>query len=122
MLEFIFKIIKFLTGISLYTVAKSYKHISSREPIPRSGKWPTVRKNHLKLEPCCQWCGGLLDLEVHHEEPFHMNPANELKQDNLITLCERVGRRCHYEKGHNGTSWHDFNPNIRKQCSEHRNK
>lgn len=63
---------------------------------PRSPQWPAVRARHLLAEPCCQACGRRTDLEVHHVEPFHVNPARELDPENLITLC----RRCHTLFGH----------------------
>lgn len=81
----------------------------------RSSKWSGTRKQHILREPRCQWCGGKLDLEVHHVEPFHVNPSRELDDSNLITLCEHGNKDCHLRRGHNG-SWKMFNPNIRVEC------
>ncbi len=87
--------------------------------VARSTHWATVRKEHLKRECQCQWCGTFQNLEVHHCIPFHMDHAMELDQSNLITLCENGDghENCHFHHGHNGTSWSDFNPNIREQCN-----
>lgn len=63
----------------------------------RSPKWTSVRKEHLKKQPFCQACGSIKDLDVHHIEPFHLNPDKELDPDNLITLCSKY---CHYTIGH----------------------
>jgi len=62
----------------------------------RSPKWSKVRKNHIKKEPVCQACGTSNKLEVHHIEPYHVNPNRELDPDNLITLC----KTCHLVFGH----------------------
>lgn len=63
----------------------------------RSYKWPNVREQHLKKQPFCQACGSRDNLEVHHIEPYHVNPDRELDPDNLITLC---GKNCHFIFGH----------------------
>lgn len=70
----------------------------------RSPKWGEVRKEHLKKQPYCQACGTTKKLEVHHIEPFHVNPAKELDPSNLITLCDKY---CHYAIGHlmDNNSW-----------------
>lgn len=63
----------------------------------RSPHWPKVRKNHLVQYPSCAACGSKKDLEVHHIEPFNVNPDRELDSSNLITLCSRY---CHFSIGH----------------------
>ena len=68
--------------------------------IPRSGKWPTVRNNHLKLNPICAVCGGKENLNVHHIQDFHQYPELELDSNNLITLCEGHVVNCHLLFGH----------------------
>src|SRR5208337_4177088 len=82
----------------------------------RSDKWPEVRAAHLKTEGWCRYCGGSLDLEVHHIHPFHLVPAQELDPANLITLCERMGIECHLHAGHLG-NWKNFNPAVRQQAT-----
>ncbi len=84
----------------------------------RSDKWSEVEKRHLKEEPVCQWCGGAEKLNVHHIKPFHLFPALELDDGNLITLCEVAGCEDHLEKGHLG-NFKKFNPDIREQCIAH---
>ena len=89
------------------------------EPIsgkPRSPKWDSVRKNHLKKNAVCEICGGSLNLNVHHILPFHIRPELELEESNLITLCEKshiAGMNCHFIFGHFGR-WTDYNPKVRE--------
>lgn len=61
--------------------------------VERSGKWPRVRREFLKLHPVCACCGRKTGLEVHHVVPFHLcillgRPDLELDARNLMTLCE----------------------------------
>lgn len=78
--------------------------------IPRSSKWPKVRKQHLEKQPVCQVCGSDELLEVHHISPFHHDPDKELDLDNLITLCNGKAR-CHFLFGHL-LSWQSHNSNV----------
>jgi len=77
---------------------------------PRSGKWATVEKEHLAVQPTCMACGGTKHLQVHHIKPFALHPEKELDPDNLITLCMDVFE-CHFRIGH-GQNWHYFNPRV----------
>lgn len=79
----------------------------------RSDKWPQVRAAHLKVEPVCQCCGEKDNLQVHHKQPFHLQPALELDPSNLITLCEHPSRNCHILFGHL-RNFKSYNPT----CSE----
>jgi len=79
----------------------------------RSDKWPEVRKAHLEKEGWCRYCGGVENLEVHHKQPFHLDPSRELDDSNLITLCENMSKECHLKEGHLG-NWKSFNPDIDK--------
>ena len=83
---------------------------------PRSGQWPRVRRVHLEREPACQACGRRKALEVHHVEPFHVDPARELDPTNLITLC---GDPCHFVHGHL-MGWSRVNPSVRDDCTRYR--
>jgi len=85
----------------------------------RSGEWPKVRKQHLKSEPNCQWCGTKWALEVHHINPFHLRPELELDPTNLITLCEKPTKHCHIKRGHGG-NWKGYVPTIRDDCAKRR--
>jgi hypothetical protein len=80
--------------------------IAGKHPIGslRSTHWPKVREDHLKIQPCCQLCGGTKNLNVHHIHPFHIKPELELDPTNLITLCESSehGVNCHLWFGHLG--------------------
>jgi len=81
----------------------------------RSPHWPAVRAAHLKVQPACAYCGGVVQLEVHHIQPFHLFPELELDSENLLTLCEAsavlAGANCHLVIGHFG-NWHRFNPAV----------
>lgn len=77
----------------------------------RSGKWPRVRAEHLEREPRCAACGGTEDLEVHHKKPEHLFPELELEPSNLITLCQKPSRSCHFSKGHS-FNWKAYNPHV----------
>ena len=79
----------------------------------RSGKWPALERNWLKVHPHCAACGGTQDVSVHHKKPFHLHPDLELDPGNLITLCER--HNCHLMIGHSG-DWHAFNPHVEEDA------
>jgi len=87
--------------------------ISGKVPLlrKRSSRWPTVRKDFLIKNNSCAACGQIDHLQVHHIEPFHLNPSLELDESNLITLCEDE-YLCHLHIGHLG-SFKDKNPNVR---------
>lgn len=72
----------------------------------RSPKWPSIRKEHIEKQPCCQACGSCKKPEVHHIIPVHVDPSKELDPDNLITLCDKY---CHFVFGHfmNYKSWNE---------------
>ena len=69
----------------------------------RSSQWINVRKQHLKENNTCVGCGKKEKLEVHHIEPYHVNPNRELDPSNLISFC----KSCHFTIGHlmDWTSW-----------------
>ena len=73
----------------------------------RSSLWKSVRLEHLKTQPKCQACDSSNNLEVHHIEPFQVNPERELDPLNLITLC----RTCHLVFGHL-MSFKSWNTNV----------
>ena len=78
----------------------------------RSPKWNKIRKRHLKIRPFCEACGKkgklLKSNEIHHCRPFHLFPEDELKFENLITLC----REHHYLFGHLN-SWSSYNVSVK---------
>lgn len=80
--------------------------IKGKKPLAakRSGGWSKARKEHLLRYPTCAVCSGTESLEVHHKEPFHINPELELSPSNMITLCEskKNGANCHLLFGHLG--------------------
>ena len=106
------------------------REVSRERGLTRSRDWPKVRREHLEKEPFCRWCGRKHFLNVHHVQPFHLNPTLELDESNFITLCEGsivsvVGLRkysnCHFRKGHLG-NWKGYNPKVKEECELHDQK
>lgn len=83
----------------------------------RSNDWTKTRKEFLKNNNSCKACGKTTDLEVHHIEPFHINPSRELDITNLITLCSNH----HLVFGHL-MDWKSWNINVVKDCAEYLDK
>jgi hypothetical protein len=79
----------------------------------RSGKWPALERNWLKVHPCCAGCGTTEQVSVHHKRPFHLHPDLELDSGNLISLCEK--HNCHLMLGHSG-DWHAYNPHVEEDA------
>jgi 5-methylcytosine-specific restriction protein A len=77
----------------------------------RSPHWPKLEHEFLAANPTCAACGATDKLNVHHKQPFHLNPALELDKTNLITLCMHIGFDCHLLIGH-GDDFKAFNPNV----------
>ena len=93
-----------------HTVQPLVEQIAGKEPLYERGKspkWDAVRDKFIAEHPLCSFCSEQAD-EVHHIQPFHLNPELELDESNLISLC----RRHHFLWGHCG-NWKDFNPGIR---------
>lgn len=88
---------------------------------PRSPQWSAVRAKHLEKHSTCAACGCAQQLSVHHIQPFHLNPERELDQENLITLCEKPSRNCHFVLGHL-LDWSAYNPSIESDAAEYRRK
>jgi 5-methylcytosine-specific restriction protein A len=79
----------------------------------RSPQWTKVRNIHLRNNPKCVVCGSRVKVEVHHINPFHLFPEQELDPNNLISLCETAthGVICHLLVGHLG-NYRSFNDNV----------
>jgi len=75
----------------------------------RAGAWARVRREHLAKEPTCIACGRDEELEVHHVQPYHTDPALELDPKNLATMCHD----CHYSVAH-AYDWKSWRPDVRK--------
>lgn len=84
----------------------------------RSGRWATVRKQHLEREPACAACGRAKELEVHHIQPYHEHPELELDPGNLITLCADP---CHLVHGHL-LNWKRSNEAVREDAARYRRR
>jgi hypothetical protein len=69
-----------------------------------------VEKAWLAGHPMCAACGSSIRLQVHHQEPFHLDPSLELDTNNLLTLCMSVNE-CHLLIGH-GDDFKARNPNV----------
>ena len=92
-----------------WRVYRSKAHEKKKERT-RSPKWHAVQHAYLQMKPRCEACGGLMELQVHHIQPFHLHPELELQPSNLIALC--MGEHeCHLLIGHGG-SFACYNPNI----------
>lgn len=84
----------------------------------RSPDWKKIRKQHLLLQPFCQACGKINDLEVHHIVPVHVDPAKELDLNNLITLCSK---QCHLTFGHL-MDYKSWNKDVVNDCQSYLKK
>lgn len=51
--------------------------------------WETQKRLALERDKCCQRCGGVENLHIHHIKPYRDSKDNDLS--NLIVFC----RRCH---------------------------
>ena len=85
----------------------------------RSGRWATVRRQHLEREPTCVACGRSKDLEVHHIQPYHERPELELDPENLVTLCADP---CHLVFGHLLNFRTRSNPQVREDAAGYRRR
>jgi hypothetical protein len=112
---------RILRWISDFWYGPRPPEISISDKGPRSGKWAAARAKHVKEEGNCAWCHTKYCLEVHHIHPFHERPDLELEDSNLVTLCELIGRNCHFKKGHFG-NWKKCNPLIRQECDSRKKK
>lgn len=83
----------------------------------RSPKWREIRSEHIKQQPQCQACYSIKSLEVHHIEPYHINPERELDLNNLITLC----KTCHFVFGHL-MDYKSWNKNVVEDCKNYSQK
>jgi len=84
----------------------------------RSSKWGTVRDKFLEENLFCAACGSHKQLQVHHIQPFHLNPALELDVTNLLVLCMDE-LDCHLLLGH-GDSFRCYNTNVREDVAKFR--
>lgn len=83
--------------------------------LSRSSKWPKVRNDFLKTHSNCSACGGTNRLQVHHVEPFALDPSKELDPLNFICLC--MGEfECHLRIGH-GENFRAYNPSVREDAA-----
>lgn len=83
--------------------------------VPRDPLWRHVRAQHLKRFPTCAVCGTkgtlLKPIEVHHCIPYSVDKTQELRLENLITLC----RPDHLLFGHLN-SFHSFNKDVKEDA------
>ncbi len=91
----------------------------------RSGKWRSVRAEHLKVQPRCLACDSTENLNVHHLIPFPVDPDRENDPSNLATFC----RDHHYGIAHDPDgdgpekpSWSAYNKNAVDDAFKYRRK
>lgn len=89
--------------------------------LKRSAKWPACRRRHLKSHPACEICGAITRINVHHIQPFHLNPELELEPTNLVSLCEGTTINCHYFFGHL-LDWRNFNADVLADIERYRGR
>lgn len=76
----------------------------------RSPKWEEFSK-HFLIGKTCAACGTKDNLESHHIIPFHLKPELELIESNLIALCMKPSRWCHFRIGH-WFNWMQYCPHV----------
>lgn len=79
----------------------------------RARGWTSLRNEWIASHSTCACCGIDTQLAVHHVKPLHLFPELELDDTNLITLCQRPERFCHYIFGH-FFDWMAYNPDIKR--------
>lgn len=89
----------------------------------RDPAWQKVKNEWLKDHHECAACGATTKLQVHHKNPFHLHPDQELDPNNFITLCETSnhGVICHLLFGHLG-DYRSFNDNVVSDAQAWRTK
>lgn len=95
----------------VYTASPIFDHLG----VARSPQWPRKRQEHIAEHPVCECCGRRTNLNVHHVKPFHLFPALELMDENLVTLCEGGPINCHYLAGHCGAGWSAYSRSVPEQ-------
>ena len=81
---------------------------------PRSGKWPTFLRNFLAKHKECMGCGRKAQT-AHHCKPFHLFPALELDENNVVPVCIP----CHFGVCHAG-DWKLYVESVKTQLTAHR--
>lgn len=95
--------------VHAYRVVQATRHETAKARV-RSPHWPAVEHAHIKLHPKCAACDGIVRVQVHHKQPFHLHPELELDPKNLISLC--MGPfDCHLLIGHGG-NFKCWNPDV----------
>lgn len=79
--------------------------------VPRSTKWPRLRKVWMQMHPDCAVCRTKVLCVPHHVKPVHLWPEHELDPDNLVTLCPPH----HLLFGHY-MNWRSYNINVREDA------
>jgi hypothetical protein len=114
----------FIKGVKLRGDTMSDRSPHKQYGFERSGEWSKVRRTHLDKEPNCVYCvtantpSFKKKLQVHHIIPFHLGKLLgrddiELRDDNLVTLCEDKDDH-HLIVGHLN-DFRSFNVKVREQ-------
>lgn len=101
-------------GCIIHNVQPVYEVAEKEHGKARSGHWATFKKDYeLKVPKVCRGCGATEKdcvIELHHIRPFHSHPEDELKEDNVVWLCEGPNE-CHRLIGHS-TNFRGINPHV----------
>ena len=68
------------------------------------GEVGTTSRWGIVITPCA-WCGATNNIEVHHIEPQHYAPEKKYDTNNMVCLCRKNGKGCHFYIGHHGIAW-----------------
>jgi hypothetical protein len=89
---------------------------AAKHGIARSPHWEHFKEEYEKTHPKqCAYCGSTHKVQLHHCEPFHLDPSRELDPTNMIWLCEESPSDHHLKIGHLG-DFKKFNPNVVEDC------
>jgi 5-methylcytosine-specific restriction endonuclease McrA len=58
-------------------------------------KWLLLKSQIIYEKGCCEICGSIKKLQVHHILPRCSNPELNLDKDNLMVLCEDCHKKIH---------------------------
>jgi hypothetical protein len=79
----------------------------------RSAHWPAFLKQFLAAHPDCFGCGRKA-VTGHHDVPFHVEPARELDESNILAVC----LPCHFVLCHAG-DWKLWVKTAREDLAAH---
>lgn len=81
--------------------------------VPRAPGWAALAARLVRANPQCAGCGRRSEVP-HHVKPFHLFPALELLETNLVVVCVP----CHFVVCHLG-DWVQWDPTCRTRLKDH---